>query len=87
MRDATIKIYDENQLHWVLDFTFKEDACKISKENAAEYISVMRHFALNILKSYNNKKRLSISMRRRKCDCNKNFRGEIFESILSLFFL
>lgn len=40
----------ENQLHWVLDVAFKEDKCRIRKDNAPENFSILRHIALNQLK-------------------------------------
>ncbi len=41
----------ENQLHWVLDVAFREDDCRIRADNAGENFAVLRHFALNLLKS------------------------------------
>ena len=41
----------ENSLHWLSDFTFREDESRIRKENAPENFAVLRHIALNILKS------------------------------------
>ena len=41
----------ENQLHWVLDVVFREDYSRIRKDKAAENMVVMRHLALNLLKS------------------------------------
>lgn len=40
----------ENELHWVLDVTFREDDCRVRAGNAAENFAVIRHFALNLLK-------------------------------------
>jgi predicted transposase YbfD/YdcC len=40
----------ENQLHWSLDVTFREDDCRVRKGNAAENFAVIRHIALNLLK-------------------------------------
>ena len=41
----------ENQLHWSLDVAFCEDDCRIYAENAAENLVVIRHIALNMLRS------------------------------------
>lgn len=41
----------ENSLHWTLDVNFREDACRIRKEAAPENFVIMRHIALNLLKS------------------------------------
>src|SRR6185437_5754469 len=39
----------ENQLHWHLDVSFGEDACRIRKDNGAENFSRLRRIALNLL--------------------------------------
>ena len=41
----------ENSLHWTLDVSFREDECRIRKEAAPENFAIMRHIALNLLKS------------------------------------
>lgn len=41
----------ENQLHWVLDIAFREDESRVRKDHAAENLAVLRHIALNLLKS------------------------------------
>jgi len=41
----------ENQLHWTLDVAFSEDACRVWANNAAENLVVLRHVALNLLRS------------------------------------
>jgi len=40
----------ENQLHWSLDVSFNEDACRSRSGNAAENLAVVRHIGLNLLK-------------------------------------
>ena len=39
----------ENRLHWCLDVTFAQDGNRTRSRNAAENLSVVRHFALNML--------------------------------------
>lgn len=46
----------ENQLHWHLDVTFHEDACRTRKGFAAQNLSTVRKLALQILKAHNDKK-------------------------------
>ena len=41
----------ENGLHWHLDMSFREDESLMRKGHSAENFAVMRHVALNILKT------------------------------------
>ena len=40
----------ENQLHWVLDVVFAEDANRARKDNAPENLAILRRLALNIIR-------------------------------------
>jgi predicted transposase YbfD/YdcC len=53
----------ENQLHWVLDVTMKEDACPIYRGEAAQILATVRHMALNMLRAEKGK---SASIRRKQ---------------------
>lgn len=41
----------ENQLHWQLDVTYREDLSRVRKGNGAENLSVLRRTTMNILKN------------------------------------
>lgn len=54
----------ENQLHWHLDVTFKEDNCRVREGNAPENLSLLRKLALQMMTQMDDK--LSIQKRRTK---------------------
>lgn len=51
----------ENQLHWHLDVTFKEDGCRARKGYSSQNLSVLRKMALHIVSEQKDK----LSMKRR----------------------
>ena len=69
----------ENALHWCLDMTFHEDYSRIRKDHAAENMAVVRHIALNILKSYPGK--MSLARKRRRCSYDDDFLADVLCSI------
>jgi len=69
----------ENELHWVLDVVFGEDASRIRARRAAENFGILRRITLSLLKGAPmEKKRMSIKHRRRHCD----YRPEILVQTL-----
>jgi len=54
----------ENSLHWVLDVTFREDLARVRKGHGAKNMAVVRHFAVNIVRTANDK--LSLKTRRKR---------------------
>jgi predicted transposase YbfD/YdcC len=46
----------ENKLHWVLDVVFREDDCRSRAGYSAENFSMLRQFALNLIKQGPSKK-------------------------------
>ena len=59
----------ENRLHWHLDVTFREDACRVRAKNGAVNFSAMRKYALEMLKKQNDK----LSLKRKKCGRNIDY--------------
>jgi predicted transposase YbfD/YdcC len=62
----------ENQLHWVLDIAFREDESRVRKDHAAENLAVLRHMALNLLKSEKTAKG-GIRAKRLQAGWNNNY--------------
>ncbi|PSB14700.1 ISAs1 family transposase [Phormidesmis priestleyi ULC007] len=55
----------ENHLHWVLDVSFNEDACRIRKDHAPQNLSLLRHIALNLL-GQDQSTKVGIAAKRKK---------------------
>lgn len=53
----------ENQLHWVLDTTFREDHSRGRTKNQQKNLAILRRICMNILKTDKNKK---LTMKRRR---------------------
>ena len=62
----------ENNLHWQLDVTFREDQCRTRKDHAAINLAMMRHATLNLLKREPSK--IPIKRKRLKAAINPKFR-------------
>ncbi len=62
----------ENQLHWVLDVSFREDDSRIRKENGAQNFAVLRHIALNLLKQEKTAQ-CGINAKRRKAGWDEDY--------------
>ncbi|MCP3848609.1 MAG: ISAs1 family transposase [Gammaproteobacteria bacterium] len=67
----------ENQLHWVLDVTFREDENRTRKGDADANFNVIRHTALNILKLDNTK--TSLKQKRYKAALDDQFREKVLK--------
>ena len=46
----------ENQLHWVLDVTFGEDACRIRTGHGPDNFALLRRLAISVLNQETSKK-------------------------------
>jgi predicted transposase YbfD/YdcC len=54
----------ENQLHWVLDMHFAEDANRARKDHAPENLATLRRLALNILRASPDRKSIRLKIKR-----------------------
>lgn len=70
----------ENQLHWVLDVSLKEDASRVRKDYGAENMSVVRHIALNILRQDKTSKK-SVKARRFKAALEASYIGDVISGL------
>lgn len=61
----------ENNLHWVLDVTFSEDASRIRIGHGPENFSTMKKIAINLLKKNTEKK--SIPMKQIRCSFDETY--------------
>jgi predicted transposase YbfD/YdcC len=73
----------ENNLHWVLDMTFREDAERKRAKHAAANFAIVRKIALNILKKDTGKG--SLKGKRLKAAWNDNFLLELLGKYAQLF--
>jgi predicted transposase YbfD/YdcC len=72
----------ENNLHWVLDVVFREDAAQNWKDNSAANMTVLRHIALNLLKQMpKTKKKLSIPLKRMKAALEPDYLLQVLQHI------
>jgi predicted transposase YbfD/YdcC len=61
----------ENQLHWSLDVTFREDLSRLRTGHGAENFAVLRHIALNLLRQEPSAK--SLPRKRLACALNPDY--------------
>jgi len=67
----------ENNLHWQLDVSFKEDESGIENRNAAENFAMLRKIALMLLKRHPDKQ--SIATKRLQAGWNTDFLEEVLD--------
>ena len=65
----------ENSLHWVLDVVFKEDQSRLRKGHGAKNMAIVRHFAINLVRSISDKR--SIKLRRKRAGWDQNYLAEL----------
>ncbi|GAC1577612.1 MAG: hypothetical protein NVS3B5_09760 [Sphingomicrobium sp.] len=65
----------ENNLHWALDVTFREDECRVRKDHSARNLAMIRRAVLNLLRR--EPSRISLKRKRLKAAFNHAFRTEL----------
>ena len=65
----------ENSLHWVLDVTFGEDGARSRTGHGPANMAVVRHFAINMVRSVNDRR--SIKLRRNRAARNPAYLAQI----------
>jgi predicted transposase YbfD/YdcC len=66
----------ENQLHWILDVVFGEDASRVRKDNAPENFATLRKLALNVVRAHPAK--LSMRQKIKTAGWDDNFLRAFF---------
>jgi len=70
----------ENQLHWILDVAFDEDASQCCRGYSAENLAVIRHIGLNLL-SRDKKTKVGVKTKRLKAGWNDNYLKDILTAL------
>jgi predicted transposase YbfD/YdcC len=65
----------ENRLHWVLDVAFDEDQSRLRTGNGPENMGIVRHMAMNLLRTTTTK--ASLKTRRKKAGWNTAYLGKV----------
>ena len=71
----------ENNLHWTLDVTFREDESRIRKDAGPENYAIIRHIALNVLRKCDS---IKASVRRKlsMAALDDNFRTTLINQVI-----
>jgi len=70
----------ENQLHWVLDISFREDESRVRRDNAPENFGVFRHVAINALRNEKTCKK-GIKAKRFKATLQPDYAQKVLNGI------
>ncbi len=73
----------ENQLHWVLDVTFREDSCRIRTGNAPENIALLKRWSINLLNQETNYKR-STRQKAKRASMDQEYMLKVLEASIPL---
>jgi predicted transposase YbfD/YdcC len=67
----------ENNLHWVLDVAFQEDASRVRKDHGPENLGLVRRIALSLLKRAPTRKKVGMACKRKQAGWNDSFLVEV----------
>ena len=67
----------ENSLHWVLDITFREDDCRVRKDQAPHNFASLRKFALALLRQDTHYPKRSLRSRRKTAERLPDYRASL----------
>lgn len=67
----------ENSLHWVLDVVFKDDLSRLRTGHGAKNMAVVRHFALNLVRTANDKH--SLKTRRKMAGWSQDYLASLLQ--------
>ncbi len=68
----------ETSLHWVLNLTFKDDLARTRTGHGAKNMSLVRHFAFNLLKGAHDK--TSLRLRRKKATWSPDYLAQLLSA-------
>lgn len=71
----------ENQLHWVLDVTFGEDASRIRTKNSPENFALLRRMAVSLLNQETSSKR-SLRQKAKRAAMDSNYMLQVLATAL-----
>ena len=67
----------ETRLHWCMDVVFNDDQMRARTDHAAHNLSVVRHFALNLIRHNPDKRKGSLKVQRLRAASNIEYREMI----------
>lgn len=70
----------ENNLHWVLDVTFREDESRVRQHNAVCNWAILRKMALNLLGR--DPAKISLKAKRKKAAWDNDYMAHLLQPIL-----
>jgi predicted transposase YbfD/YdcC len=70
----------ENGLHWILDVSFREDDCRVRKDNAPTNLATLRHLALNLLRNERTAK-VGVAIKRHKTGWDNDYLLKVLTAI------